>query len=69
MSPRDDEQLPDLDEARRAVEESRLRAEADMRGARERARRTMSLAERLRSLREENGFQQLFEEAFGGGSG
>ncbi|MET8866544.1 hypothetical protein ABZW11_26700 [Nonomuraea sp. NPDC004580] len=69
MTPHEDEHRPELDDARQAVEESRRRAEQDMNRARERARGWLSLAERLKRLREENGFQQLFEEAFGGGRG
>lgn len=65
--PHDDEQPPDIDAARHAVEQSRRRAEQDQTRARERARRWLTLAEQLRQLREENGFQALFEEAFGGG--
>jgi hypothetical protein len=66
MSPRDDDELPDLEDARQAVEQSRRRAEQELQLARVRARRSLTLAERLRRLREENGFQELFEEAFGG---
>ncbi|MCK2219687.1 hypothetical protein MF672_038715 [Actinomadura sp. ATCC 31491] len=61
------EDLPDLDEARALVEASQRQSEHDMSRAEERARRRYSLAERLRRLREENGFAALFEEAFGGG--
>ncbi|NUW45532.1 DUF7620 family protein [Nonomuraea rhodomycinica] len=63
--PREDEH-PDIDDAKHAVQQSRERAEQELRQARERARRMLGLADRLRRLREENGFHQLFEEAFGG---
>lgn len=63
------EDRPELDDARQAVEQSRRRAEQDLNRARERAHRWIDLAERLRRLREANGFQQLFEEAFGGDRG
>jgi len=65
-TPRDD-QPPQLDEARQAAEASRQRAEQDLTRARERARGWLSLAERLKRLREENGFAALFEQAFGSG--
>lgn len=61
-----DEQ-PDIDDARQAAEQSRQRAEQDLTQARARARSWLTLAERLRRLREENGFDRLFQEAFGGG--
>ncbi|GAA3720989.1 hypothetical protein GCM10022224_103520 [Nonomuraea antimicrobica] len=64
---REDESLPDLDDARQAAEESRRRAERDLRQARERARWMLDLAARLKRLREANGFEEMFEEAFGGG--
>lgn len=63
------EHLPDLDEARDLVEASQRQAEQDMSRAKESARRKLTLAQRLRRLREENGFDRLFEQAFGGGSG
>lgn len=63
------EDRPDLDQAAEAAEESMRRAEQEQVRARESARRTLSLAQRLRRLREENGFQQLMEEAFGGQHG
>ncbi|MER7500432.1 hypothetical protein AB0L05_27620 [Nonomuraea pusilla] len=67
--PHDGADRPDIDEARQAAERSRRRAEQDLTRAHERAARWLTLAERLRRLREENGFQQLFEEAFGDGRG
>jgi hypothetical protein len=68
MTPHEDDDLPDIDEARQASQESRQRAEEDMRRAREEAKRSLSLAQRLRRLREENGFGRLFDDAFGGAS-
>jgi hypothetical protein len=62
-----DERLPDIDEAKQAAEESQRRAEADLHRAREQARRTLGLADRLRRLREQNGFDRMLDEAFGGG--
>lgn len=59
------------DEIRRAEQEaaeSKLRAQQELSQARERAVRTRSIARRLRELREANGFGQLLDEAFGGGS-
>ncbi|WP_449343633.1 DUF7620 family protein [Streptosporangium jomthongense] len=64
-----DEQKLTLDEAARLAEESRRRAEAEREQARERARWALSLARRLRKLREDNGFGPLMEDAFGGGRG
>ncbi|MEV4287340.1 hypothetical protein AB0K40_17690 [Nonomuraea bangladeshensis] len=64
--PQDGEHRPDLDEARQAAEQSRRRAEQDLYRARERAHRWIDLAARLRRLREANGFEAMFEEAFGG---
>lgn len=61
-----DSERPDLEQAAEDAAQSAARAAEDSQDARERARRSLGLAERLRRLREENGFQQLFEEAFGG---
>ncbi|MGI5274904.1 DUF7620 family protein [Nonomuraea sp. CA-218870] len=69
MTDHDDERVPDIDEARQAADESRQRAEDDLRRAREQARHTLSVAARLRRLREANGFSELFDEAFGGRRG
>jgi hypothetical protein len=67
MSPHEhDDDRPDLEAAARLVEESTRRSEQDMRAGRERAKKTLSLAERLQRLREENGFDAFFEDAFGG---
>ncbi|MFN2636923.1 MAG: hypothetical protein ABR585_07855 [Gemmatimonadaceae bacterium] len=63
------ESRPDIDEAARMAEESKRRADADHARARESARWSLSLARRLRRLREENGFGQLMDDAFGGGHG
>ncbi|MFC6080901.1 DUF7620 family protein [Sphaerisporangium aureirubrum] len=65
----DEQDRPDLDQARHLVDESRLRAQRDMRAAKEKARHKRSLAQRLRELREENGFDRVLDDAFGGGSG
>lgn len=62
-----DGRLPDIDEAKQAAEESQRRAEADMQRAREQVRKSLTLADRLRRLREANGFTALLEDAFGGG--
>lgn len=67
MTERGDDDLPSIDEARQASGESLQRAEDDLRDARERARHTLTLAQKLRRLREENGFGRLFDDAFGGG--
>lgn len=66
MTGQDDERVPDIEEARQAAEESMRRSEAEMARAREQARHTLSIAARLRLLREANGFSQLFDDAFGG---
>lgn len=58
--------LPGIDQARQASEESQRRAEEDLRRARERARKSLGIAERLRRLREQNGFDRLLDDAFGG---
>lgn len=63
------DERPDIDEARRLVEESKQRADAERRRARESARGTWSLARRLRRLREENGFDRIMDEAYGGSGG
>ncbi len=59
----------DLNQAAREAEASRRRAEEEAQRASESARRALSLAAILRRLREENGFQAIFEEAFGGRHG
>jgi len=66
MTDHDEERLPDIDEARQAADESMRRAEDELRQAREQARHTLSIAARLRRLREANGFRELFDDAFGG---
>lgn len=58
---------PDLDEAARNTEESLRQATRDKAQARARAKTRLTLAERIRRLREENGFEAIFREAFGGG--
>lgn len=58
------------EEMRRAEQEaaeSKLRAQQDLRQARERASRFRSITQRLRELREANGFAALLDDAFGGG--
>ena len=58
------------EEMQRAVqeaEESTRRAQEELTQARERAGRTRTRALRWRALREENGFSQIFDDAFGGG--
>ncbi|MEV0584117.1 hypothetical protein [Nonomuraea sp. NPDC050310] len=59
--------MDDLNEARRDAEESAERARKEAREALARARKARSLAQWLRRLREENGFDRLFEEAYGRG--
>ncbi len=59
----------DLNEAAREAEKSKRRAQEDAQRARESAKQALSLAAILRRLREENGFQAIFEEAFGGRHG
>lgn len=67
MTRRDDR--PDLEQAVQAAEESKQRAEQELKRARESAGRTMSLARRLRQLREENGFREIFLDALRGSGG
>ncbi|MFI7691801.1 hypothetical protein ACIBQ6_22220 [Nonomuraea sp. NPDC049655] len=58
------------EELRRAEQdaaESKLRAQQELQQARERAKRTRSITQRLRELRESNGFAALLDDAFGGG--
>lgn len=62
----DGQERPDLDEAAHLVAESSRRAEHDAQQSRERARSKRSLADRLRHLREANGFEQIMNDAFGG---
>jgi hypothetical protein len=59
----------DLNQAAREAEASRRRAEEEAQRARESAKRALSLAAVLKRLREENGFHELFQEAFGGRHG
>ncbi|GAA0853535.1 hypothetical protein ACFQVD_26400 [Streptosporangium amethystogenes subsp. fukuiense] len=66
MTPHE-EDLPGINEARQAAEESWRRAEEEFAQAHARAKWTRSLAARLRRLREENGFGEFLEDAFGGG--
>lgn len=65
----DEHDRSDIDQAARTAEESRKRAEEEAQRARESARRALSLADMLRRLREENGFDAMFREAFGGRGG
>lgn len=59
----------DLEEAERQAEESRRRAADDLAAARARSVTTRRLASRLRRLREENGFKELFLSAMRGSDG
>lgn len=59
----------DLTQAAQEAEKSRRRAEEEAKRARESARQALSLAAVLRRLREDNGFQAIFEDAFGGRHG
>lgn len=68
MTPHEDDR-PNLDEAQQQAEQSRRQAEQELKAARERARRTLTVAERLRRLRLENHFSELFDRALGGGHG
>lgn len=61
------EHRPDLDEAALLAEASRRQAQHDLAQAKARAHRRLTLAERLRRLREANGFSSLLDDAFGGG--
>ncbi|WP_068922210.1 DUF7620 family protein [Planobispora rosea] len=65
----DERRDQDIDEAARQAEASRRRAEADLAHARERARRSLTLAQRLRRLREANHFGELLADAFRGNRG
>lgn len=58
---------PDIEHATRDAAQSKLRAQQELASARERAGKTLSIARRLRELREENGFGALLDDAFGGG--
>lgn len=62
MTPEDE-----LRRAAREAAESQLRAQQERQQARERAGRARSIAQRMRELREANGFAQLLDDAFGGG--
>jgi hypothetical protein len=57
----------DIDEATRLANEATRMAEMEQQRARESARWSLLLARKLRRLREENGFGQLMNDAFGGG--
>jgi hypothetical protein len=56
-----------LDAAARDAAQSKLQAQQELRGARERASKALKIADALRELREANGFSALFDDAFGGG--
>ena len=64
-----DDSRPDLAEATEDAEESRRRAQEELAHAKERARRTLTLAQRLRRLREDNHFGELLADAFRGNRG
>lgn len=64
MTPRDE-----IRQAEQEAAESKLRAQQELRQARERAKRTRSITQRLRELREANGFASLLDDAFGGSHG
>jgi hypothetical protein len=64
-----DNERADLERAARKTAESRRLAEEAARHSQEHAREALSWAAVLRRLREENGFQAIFEEAFGGRHG
>jgi hypothetical protein len=57
---------PDIDQATEDAEESRRRAEAELARARESARHSLSIAARLRRLREANHFGELLMDALRG---
>jgi hypothetical protein len=70
MTTSDDERPDDeisLDAAARDAAQSKLQAQRELHGARERATKALKIADLLRKLREENGFARLFDDAFGGG--
>jgi len=58
-----------IEQAAEEVASSRRHAEQELRQARESAKRSLSLARRLRRLREANGFAELMDDAFGGRDG
>lgn len=60
---------PDIDRAAEQAQESRQRAERDLVHARESAKRSRSLARLLQRLREDNGFERIMNDAFGGSRG
>lgn len=59
--------MTDFERAAIAAEESCRRADEDARRSEESAHRLLSLAAVLRNLREANGFDQLFQDAYGRG--
>ncbi|MGA4989854.1 DUF7620 family protein [Nonomuraea bangladeshensis] len=61
------EDQPDIQQAAREVEQSKLQAQRELDAARKRARHALRIAQRLRELREANGFYQILDDAFGGG--
>ncbi len=63
-----DSERPDLDEATRLAEESTRQAAKDYAAARTRSAYNNRLARWLRTLREDNGFHELFEVAMRGRS-
>ena len=65
MTAPDDER--GLDAAARDAAQSKLQAQQEFHSARERASKSLKIADLLRELREENGFARLFDDAFGGG--
>nr|WP_062336211.1 hypothetical protein [Herbidospora sakaeratensis] len=64
-----DDDRPDLHQAARHVQESAERAQRDLDEARKRSRQARSLADKLRGLREENGFRDMFIQAMRGSGG
>lgn len=61
------EDRPDIEQAKREAAQSKLRSQREYASSQERAATIRTFARGLRQMREDNGFAQLLDEAFGGG--
>lgn len=63
------DERPDIDQAAQDAQESKRRADHELRQARETSGVWLSVARKLRQLREENGFGELWDDAVRGSGG
>ncbi len=64
-----DEDRPDLEEAAARTRKSAHQADRDLAQAREESSVWMQIARKLQQLREDNGFEEIFKDAFGRSGG